>query len=166
MSGSTCSQGIGSRLDEGRSETVAVLGRRRKAGPSLRVLTLLQIPLHRFAFVRWLNARLILWTVRSLMWRLGIRRPVLWFVVPHVSSLVGRLSESLSIYYCIDDYASLPDVDVEAVRAMDEALMRKADLVFVASDTLLVGKSAPEPEHAPQPSRRGHQALWACMRRR
>ncbi len=85
------------------------------------------------------------------MWRLGIRRPVLWFVVPHVSSLVGRLSESLSIYYCIDDYASLPDVDVEAVRAMDEALMRKADLVFVASDTLLVGKSAlnPNTHHSP-----------------
>jgi len=46
----------------------------------------------------------------------------------------------LSVYYCIDDYASLPDVDEAAVREMDEDMTRKADLVFVASVTLLEPK--------------------------
>jgi glycosyltransferase involved in cell wall biosynthesis len=123
----------------------------REVSPSLKVQTLLQIPLHRFALVRWLNARLILWSVRWLMWRYGIRRPILWFVIPHVASLAGRLGESLSVYYCIDDYASLPDVDVATVQAMDEQLTRRADLVFVASDTLLSKKSAMNPNcrHSP-----------------
>jgi glycosyltransferase involved in cell wall biosynthesis len=123
----------------------------REAGPGLHVQTLAQVPLHRFALIRWLNARLIYWTVRWLMWRHGIRRPILWFVVPHVSSLVGRLGESLSVYYVTDDHASLPGVDAEAVRAMDETLTRKADLVFVASETLLAGKKAVNPNtfHSP-----------------
>jgi glycosyltransferase involved in cell wall biosynthesis len=46
----------------------------------------------------------------------------------------------MSVYYCIDDYASLPDVDPVAVRRMDDELTGKADLVFVASGTLLDGK--------------------------
>lgn len=123
----------------------------REVMPGLRVKTLLQVPLHRFAAVRWLNARLIRWSVRWLMWRNGIRRPVSWFVLPHVAGLVGQLGEALSVYYCIDDYASLPDVDAGAVRAMDEILTREADLVFVASDTLLASKAALNPNtyHSP-----------------
>jgi glycosyltransferase involved in cell wall biosynthesis len=61
-------------------------------------------------------------------------------MIPHLSSVVGQLNEELSVYYCIDDYAALPDVDPEPVQAMDDELTRKADLVFVASDTLLEKK--------------------------
>ncbi len=123
----------------------------RQVQPGLKVHTLMQVPLHRWAPVRWLNARLILWSVRWLMWRNGIRRPIAWFVIPHVASLVGQLGEAASVYYCIDDYASLPDVDVAAVRRMDETLTRRADLVFVASETLLAAKSALNPHtyHSP-----------------
>jgi glycosyltransferase involved in cell wall biosynthesis len=106
----------------------------------LKVCTLLQVPLHRFALVRRLNQLLILWTLRWLMMREGIRDPITWFMIPHLSPVVGRLGERLSVYYCIDDYAALPDVNEAAVRAMDEEMTRKADLVFVASDTLLGAK--------------------------
>lgn len=121
------------------------------AGPRLQpeglsVQTLLQIPLHRFALVRRANRELVRLSLKLLLARLGVRRPVSWFVVPHLSSVVGRLDERLSVYYCIDDYASLPDVDAAAVHAMDEELTRGADLVFVASETLLAGKSRLNPE--------------------
>ena len=112
----------------------------------LSVQTLLQIPLHRFRWVRRLNRELIWLSLKLLLWRLGVRAPVTWFVVPHLATVVGRLGERLSVYYCIDDYASLPDVDAAAVRAMDEDLTRRADLVFVASETLLSGKRALNPE--------------------
>ena len=117
----------------------------RQVLPGLKVLTLLQVPLHRFAVVRWVNARLILWTIRCVMWRHGIRRPITWFIAPHVASLAGRLGESLTVYYCVDDYASMPNVDVAAVRAMDETLARKRNLVFVTSETLLEKKAALNP---------------------
>ena len=103
----------------------------------LKVRTLLQVPLHRFGAVRWVNRVVMTLTVRWLMWREGIDRPIVWFLVPHVAPLLGRLGERLSVYYCIDDYAALPDVDPVAVRALDDDLTRRADLVFVASETLL-----------------------------
>jgi glycosyltransferase involved in cell wall biosynthesis len=113
----------------------------RPVGENVKILTLLQVPLHRFRLVRWLNRNLILATLRWHMWWERIHRPVSWFMVPHLSSVAGRLGEQLSVYYCIDDYASLPDVDAQAVRAMDEELTRRADLVFIASETLRVPKT-------------------------
>src|SRR5207249_1228750 len=53
--------------------------------------------------------------------------------------------ERLSVYYCIDDYAAMPGVDEAAIRAMDEEMTRKADLVFVAAATLLEPKRALNP---------------------
>ena len=74
------------------------------------------------------------------MWREGIRRPVTWFVIPHLASVVGRLGERMSVYYCTDDYSAMPGVNERAVRLMDEETTRKSDLVFVASETLLEPK--------------------------
>jgi glycosyltransferase involved in cell wall biosynthesis len=112
----------------------------RPVQQNLKVRTLLQVPLHRFRFVRWVNRRFLLATVRCLAWREGITRPIAWFTVPHPAPVVGRLDEILSVYYCIDDYSALPDVNPEAVRALDQELTRNASLVFVASETLLDDK--------------------------
>lgn len=112
----------------------------RPVPEGLHVRTLLQLPFHRFGMVRRLNRLLLRGTLRWLMWREGIRRPITWFMIPHLVPLVGTLGERLSVYYCIDDYAALPDVNADVVRAMDEEMTRKADLVFIASDTLLESK--------------------------
>jgi glycosyltransferase involved in cell wall biosynthesis len=111
----------------------------------ITVRTLLQLPLHRFAVVRWLNRAILRATVRGMMWREGVRRPVTWFHIPHLPQLVGRLSERLAVYCCIDDYSALPGVNAEAVRAMDDETTCRADVVLLASDTLLDGKRALNP---------------------
>src|SRR5215470_16302878 len=108
----------------------------KQVAEGIKVRTLLQLPFHRFRFVRWLNRLLISATLRWMMWREGIRHPITWFMVPHLAGVVGRLNEKLSVYYCIDDYATLPDVNERAVRAMDEELTRKADVVFVSAESL------------------------------
>ena len=115
-------------------------GPRQVGVDGLRVQTLLQVPLHGLAPIRWLNRALIARTLRWLMRREKIHRPITWFMIPHLASIVGQLGERLSVYYCIDDYSALPGVNEAAVRAMDEEMTRKADLVFVASDTLLEQK--------------------------
>ncbi len=112
----------------------------RPVQANVKVSTLLQIPLHRLALVRAINRRLTRATLRWLMWREGIERPITWFVPPNLPFLVGALGERLSVYYCIDDYAAMPNVNAQAIRAMDEEVTRRADLVFVASDTLLEPK--------------------------
>src|SRR5262245_61873757 len=117
----------------------------RPTPEGLSVQTLIQIPLHRFGLVRRANQLLISATLRLLMMREKVTRPISWFVVPHLAPVAGTLGERLSVYYCIDDYSALPDVDVEAIQAMDDELTRKAGVVFVASDTLLEGKRALNP---------------------
>jgi Glycosyl transferases group 1 len=117
----------------------------RETPEGLKVWTLLQLPLHGFRLVRWLNRRLILVAIRWLNLSERVRNPVTWFTVPHLSSVVGRLGERLSVYYCIDDYSALPDVNEEAVRAMDEEMTRRANLVFIASDTLFENKNRLNP---------------------
>ena len=117
----------------------------------IKLWTVVQIPLHRVALVRRLNRWLVHASLRWMMWRQGIRAPITWFVVPHLSSVAGRLGEQLCVYYCIDDYAAMPDVNVAAIAAMDEEMTRRADLVFVASETLLSTKRElnPQAHHSP-----------------
>ena len=112
----------------------------RTTDEGLRLRTLFQIPFHRFAAVRWLNRRMIGATLAWMKWRHGIKDPITWFHVPHVPFLVGELGERFAVYYCIDNYAAYPGVDPATVQAMDDETSRRADVVFVASDTLLADK--------------------------
>jgi glycosyltransferase involved in cell wall biosynthesis len=111
-----------------------------RGATGVQVRTLLQLPFHRFAVVGWVNRLLMMATVRLVMWRNGIRQPLVWCTVPHVSALATRLPRTLAVYYCIDDYSAVPGVDAAAVRRMDAELTAQADLVFVASETLLEAK--------------------------
>ncbi len=61
-------------------------------------------------------------------------------MVPHVMTLAGAVGEDLTVQYCVDDYASMPDVDAAHITRMDEELCRRADLVFVTSQTLVERK--------------------------
>jgi glycosyltransferase involved in cell wall biosynthesis len=118
----------------------------RPTPEGLHVQTMLQIPFHGSELVRRANRHLLVASLKLLLKLRGVKRPITWFVVPHMAPVAGQLGERLSVYYCIDDYAALPDVDVEAVRAMDDTLTRKANLVFVASDTLLEKKRSLNPD--------------------
>ena len=108
----------------------------------LHVMTLPQIPFRRLPFIGPLNRWLGCFLVRRAIRKLGFRNLISWFVVPHPGALARNLGERLTVYYCIDNYAALPGVDVEATQAMDDALTRAADVVFVASASLLEAKRA------------------------
>ena len=114
-------------------------------------MTLLQIPFRRLPLAGALNRRLGRWLVRRALRHLGFERPLLWFAVPHTAALAGQLDECGIVYYCIDDYASLPDVDRRAIRRMDDTLARRADQVFVASRALLEAKRVLNPHTAYSP---------------
>jgi glycosyltransferase involved in cell wall biosynthesis len=111
-----------------------------KVDDNVTVVTLPQIPLHRFRVVRAVNHALSRVALRSFMFCHRIRRPVAWFIAPHVAHLCGTLGEALSVYYCVDDFAAFPGMDADSIQKMDDELTRRADLVFVASDTLLERK--------------------------
>ncbi len=119
--------------------------RARYVEPGLWHCTVPQLPWRRLpgaaALNRWFGA----WAVRRAMRAAGMRRAVLWFVVPHPAFMLEALPHELSVYYCIDDYAAHPGVDAELIRSCDDKLTRGCDLVFVAPPALLPSKQAVHP---------------------
>ena len=115
-------------------------------GPRMWSISTPQIPFRRLPLVNLLNRLLGRFLVKRAVRRLGFRDLISWFVVPHPGPLAGSFGEKLIVYYCIDDYAALPDVDSEEVARMDENLTRRADQVFVASPTLVEAKKRLNPQ--------------------
>jgi glycosyltransferase involved in cell wall biosynthesis len=110
--------------------------------PNLWHCTVPQIPFRKLPGVKGLNRAFARWALRRAIAAVGFRRFISWFVVPHPGFMAGTLGEDLIVYYCIDDYAALPGVDVEAITAADAALATRADQVFVAAPSLLEQKRA------------------------
>jgi glycosyltransferase involved in cell wall biosynthesis len=117
-----------------------------RVAPNLWHCTVPQLPFPKIPGVRRLNLWFGTWAVRRAIRAVGLSNPVSWFVVPHPGFLAGRLDEELVVYYCIDDYAAHPGVNVAAVEAADRALTVRADLVFVAPPALLEAKRQLNPQ--------------------
>ena len=119
---------------------LSALRRPTRIGERLWHLSVPQIPFRRLGSVRRLNLAIGRFLVGRAVRGLGFTRTISWFVVPHAGSLARAFHEAAVIYYCIDDYAALPDVDGPLVANMDARLARDADQVFVASSRLLEEK--------------------------
>jgi glycosyltransferase involved in cell wall biosynthesis len=117
----------------------------RRVHSKLHVITLPQIPFRHLPGVGAVNRWLGCWLVRRAIRRLGFQKVLSWFVVPHAGGVAGALGEPLIVYYCIDDYGAFPGVDPVAIRAMDDSLTRRADVVFVAPPALVESKRALNP---------------------
>jgi len=114
----------------------------RKIHDWLYVATIPQIPFRKLPLAGALNRWLGCFLARRAIAKLGFGRLVSWFVVPHPAVLAKRLGETLTVYYCIDDYAAHPGMDAAAIQALDDHLTHVADVVFVAPRALVEAKRA------------------------
>lgn len=119
--------------------------RPRRVRDRLWQISVPQIPFRHLTLVRRINTALGKLLVKRALTRLGFAQTVSWFAVPHPGALANAFGETAVVYYCIDDYAALPDVDARAVAAMDAHLTSQADQVFVASDPMLRLKQRVQP---------------------
>lgn len=124
---------------------VQTFRRARRVEPGLWHCTVPQWPWRGLPGAQRLNRWFGAWAVRRAMKQAGIQRAILWFVVPHPAPMLDTLAHELAVYYCIDDYAAHPGVDVQAIQSCDEMLTRRADHVFVAPPNLLESKLALNP---------------------
>lgn len=74
--------------------------------------------------------------IRDAMVRAGIERPILWASRPGAVDALGRLGERAVVYYCGGDACDRDDVDHARLRAMEDELVERADLVLAASPAL------------------------------
>ena len=107
--------------------------------------TVPQLPWRNLPGVDKLNHWFGAWAVRRAMRHAGISDAILWFVVPHPSFMLDAVPHQRAIYYCIDDYAAHPGVNIERIRACDAQLTRQCDHVFVAPPALVDAKKAVNP---------------------
>jgi glycosyltransferase involved in cell wall biosynthesis len=107
-----------------------------RVNANLHVASPLAVPLPGVPGIDRLNARLLTSSIRHYARRAGLTRPILWTFMPNTIGLVGKLGESRVIYHCVDEYSAFAGVPREALRRMEEALVRRADLVLASSETL------------------------------
>jgi glycosyltransferase involved in cell wall biosynthesis len=113
----------------------------REVAPGLHVATPIVLPLPASPLAREVNARILnafVWAHRQ---KLRIDRFQLWSFLPAAERYVGTLGESLSVYYCTDEWSQFRGVDREATVAMEQRLLRKVDLCFATSPTLVASKA-------------------------
>ncbi|MFH1755668.1 MAG: glycosyltransferase [Candidatus Latescibacterota bacterium] len=99
------------------------------------------LPFHKYGFVRKLNKFLLARFIKRACKKVGFSDPLLWIILPHYASLLDSIECKGIVYYVVDEYSALPDVDVAMIRTMEEHVLQKANVVFVVSEELLERKS-------------------------
>ena len=109
----------------------------REERPNLFVFSPIVLPLPYSRIARWINRTFLVHSIRRWMRAVGFSRPILWTFLPTplAHELVDHLDPALTIYYCIDDLAS-SSPEARRITSSEEAMFRRADLVFVTSEKL------------------------------
>ncbi len=103
------------------------------------------IPMHHNAAVRRMNRAILRATIGVLRRRLGLDDFHLWTFLPNVADYVGVLGESLSVYYCVDEWSMFAYLDRGETEAAERALLAKVDCVFAINAELAERKRARNP---------------------
>lgn len=116
-----------------------VSGRRRRFAASPHGLTVIcppTLPFTSIKFVRRLNAWLVRRSVEKATRQLLFQRCILVVTTPSQADFIGRLGETLSIYYCADQYAIWPGMNRLHILKMESTLMERVNAIVAVSDLL------------------------------
>jgi len=94
------------------------------------------LPFHKFKVIQWINKHMLVHSLRNICKKLKFEHPILWIIIPHMFVVAGSLNEKLRVYYCVDDFSSLPGVDPDSVAQFDTLLTKEADIIFTPSEPL------------------------------
>jgi glycosyltransferase involved in cell wall biosynthesis len=118
--------------------TVPASGGEQSLPEGLRVIAPVMIPFSTVSVARAFNRWSVIRSVQAAMREWGMRDPVLLTTQPLASEFVGKLGESAVVYYCVDDFANWPDMNIpELVQSMEEKLLDQAELVVAVSEHLV-----------------------------
>lgn len=104
------------------------------------VKSLFILPFGRFSVIRYFNRLMARWTIGHMKRKIGMRKCILWCAVPTLAEIVDEIEHELLVYYCVDDFAAMPDVDIGYVGGLDRKLTESADIVFTPSKPLFEKK--------------------------
>lgn len=99
----------------------------------LWVATPLVLPLPYNPVARALNRQIIRFTIAQLRKQLGIDTFQLWTFLPNTAPYIGTLGEELSVYYCVDEWATFPGIDKGTLDKLERQLLERVDVTFTTS---------------------------------
>ncbi|PYS34837.1 MAG: glycosyltransferase family 1 protein [Acidobacteria bacterium] len=107
---------------------------------SIHVYSPIAIPFHGNPLARWINRRILQWSVRRVCRRLRFENAVTWTFEPTSADIAGSLGEQAVVYHCVDEFSEFSGTDKLALLELERRLIEKSDCVFVSSDRLLANK--------------------------
>lgn len=108
----------------------------RRVEENLWVYTPIVLPFPHSRVSVAVNRLILRASLRLLRRRFGMSDFQLWTFLPNAVEYVGRLGESCVVYYCIDEWSKFTYLDGPRMALMEEALCRKADVVFATAKSL------------------------------
>ncbi len=102
----------------------------------LWVFSPLVLPLPHSSVARGINRQLLRATIHTLRKRLGIDDFHLWTFLPNTADYVGTRGESLSVYYCVDEWSMFSYLDRDATVAAERRLLERVDATFAINHAL------------------------------
>jgi glycosyltransferase involved in cell wall biosynthesis len=108
----------------------------RHISENLWVYTPIVLPFPHSRLATWINTWLLQVMVALIRRRLGIKDFQLWIFIPPAVKYVGKLRESMVVYYVTDEYSKFGYVNGNSIAENDRALCCKADLVFTTAGLL------------------------------
>ncbi len=109
----------------------------REERPNLFVHSPLVLPLPYSRIAGWINRQVMMRSLTRWMRATGFSHPIVWTFLPTplAREVIARINPALTIYHCVDDFAS-SSAEARRIVASEERLFRDADLVFVTSEKL------------------------------
>ena len=109
----------------------------RRERENLYIYSPLLLPFPYSSVMRRINRSLLMRAIGSWMRAAGFARPIVWTFLPTplVRDLIRDMDPAVSVYYCIDDFAS-SSLGARKITASEQQLCREVDLIFVTSEKL------------------------------
>lgn len=108
------------------------------------------IPLHDFKLIKRINSFFISSAVKKVLTEHQAVNPILITASPVTDEIIGKLGESCSFYYCVDDYSSMEGA-FKCILPSEKKILEKVDGVFAVSKVLMESRRHRTETHfAPQ----------------
>lgn len=105
--------------------------------PDFHVFTPVLFPFYGVAWARDLNARLVRAQVKFAAWMIGIEDPVVLVTLPTAWDVVRDLPRSRLVFNRSDKASEFAEADRPAIAALEDQLLRRADVVLYVSRSLM-----------------------------
>jgi hypothetical protein len=118
----------------------------RQVDESMWVYTPIVLPFPHNRLARKINRYILGLTLWLLRRKLAMEQFQLWTFLPSSVEYVGTLGESISVYYCVDEWSKFNYLNNEQTAEAERDMCRRADVVFAVAKSLADNRRPLNPE--------------------